>query len=577
MSTWQEQTLDASLIAAHVEHGVDELVARLLALRGITPEATEQYFFPSLKQLAKPNDLPGITSAVNRILSYIRTSKDQPPIVIFGDYDCDGISATAIMMTALNALKEGIATPFIPERLSEGYGMSDASVERLLRDHPGVKMVLTVDNGINSAEHIKKLHHSGVEVIVTDHHLADENLPIIRQYASALVNPKVDAPESLADLCGAGVAFMLANALVSTAKERGFYQGPPLGGPLLILAGLATITDIMPIKGQNRIIVSEALKRFRQLAPIGLLELFTRASKFAAPTLSTKDFGFVIGPRINAAGRVARCETALELLLETDREMARALAQRVDNYNTDRKQIESDMTQTAMAQIVEGAPAQVIWIPDGHQGVAGIVASRIMERCPGGPVAVIVGAHGSARAPNGFNVRTALSTASNALTRFGGHAQAGGFSVKDGMVEEFRKLFTDACALQKADIEAGGTSPDIVYYDAEVKGNELTISLAEEVHMMEPFGEGNEEPLFCIRGAYMNSVRTLGMDGKHLSIEFKDRSIPKAVWWAHGDMVEELRKNSSRPIDVLFHIEISDYGSRHVELRLVDLNWSEIK
>ena len=574
MSVWEEKTIDSALVDAHVDHGVDELVARLLALRGITPEATESYFFPSLKNLAKPQELPGVTSAVNRILSYIRTSNNQPPIVVFGDYDCDGISATAIMLTALNALKDGIAVPFIPDRLSEGYGMSEASIDRLLKEHPDVKLVLTVDNGINSSEHIKKFHHRGIEVVITDHHLADENLPILRQYASALVNPKVDAPEGLGDLCGAGVAFMLANALVSTAKERGFYKGPPLGGPLLILAGLATITDIMPIKGQNRIIVSEALKRFRQLAPIGLLELFLRASKYSSPTLSTKDFGFVIGPRINAAGRVARSETALELLLERDREMARALAMKVDNYNTDRKQIEGDMTQAAIEQIVEGAPAQIIHIPDGHQGVAGIVASRIMERCPGGPVAVVVGGHGSARAPNGFNVRTALSQASEVLTRFGGHAQAGGFSVKDGMIEEFRKLFTEACAQQKAEIEAGGTSPDISYFDATVKGNELTLSLVEQVKMMEPFGEGNEEPLFCIRGAYMNSVRTLGMDGKHLSIEFKDRSIPKAVWWAHGDMVEELRKNSSKPIDILFHIELSDYGTRHVELRLVDLNWA---
>lgn len=538
-----------------------DIIARLLAKRGITGEAAvDEFFSPSLRNLACPTDLPGISAAVETILAA------EGKVVVFGDYDCDGICATAIVVSCLKALRPSLdVAPFLPKRLEEGYGMSEASVARLLAEHPDVRLVVTVDNGINSVERVAELRARGVKVVVTDHHLPGETLPV----ADAVVNPKVAAPAALEGLCGAGVAFLLANALVSTAKERGLYEGPALGGPLLVLAGLATVTDIMPLVGQNRIIVSEALRRFRTWAPIGLRELLDRASRSGTVQLTTKDFGFTIGPRINAAGRIASGMEALELILSDDREIARELAHIVDLHNTERKAKEQVMTEAAFAKIVPGAAAQVIELPDGHLGVVGIVASRVMEHLGDTvPVCVVVGGHGSARAPDGINIRDAFEACKSVLTQYGGHAAAGGFSVAEGQVSRFREMLCDYCRRlpRPADGVRKVDEPDFW-----VDPSALTVDLAEWLTRMEPFGEGNPEPVFGIRGAVFADVRPLGAEGKHLQVSFRDRRIPRAVWWNHGDLVDSLRRASFLRRDIRFTVELSTYGERHVELRLVGI------
>ena len=550
------------------------LLAKLLELRGIRgEEEVERFFNPSLADLAKPDELPGVTEAVNAILSAVVCKRH---IVVFGDYDCDGVCATAILVRALEALGADVV-PFLPKRLTEGYGMSDASVARMKAECPNVDLVVTVDNGINSISQIFSLWKDGVDTVVTDHHLPSVNASgkLVLPNALAIVNPKVAAPAHLRELCGAAVAFLLSNALIARATERGLYDGTRIGGPLLVLAGLATVTDVMPVLGQNRILVAEALKRFRQLAPIGLRELFDRASRSTAVTLSSRDFGFLIGPRINAAGRVANGEEALELITTTDRELARAAAINIETRNTERKQVESKMTDEALEQArrYEGASALVINLPDGHQGVAGIVAARVMERT-GVPTGVIAGGHGSARAPQGYNLREALFACEKYLTRFGGHAAAAGFSVKEGMVDEFRGAFAAVCVEQAKAIAAdagAGTTETGLKFDLEADPSELTMTFAEELGKMEPFGEGNSEPVFLFRNAVPEDVRALGADSKHLSCTVGGM---KAVWWGRGDLVERL--HVAAPRDVAFKIEISTYGSPHVELRIVAMSGVEI-
>ena len=574
LNVWAEREAPAALVSALEAAGYSPLLARLLAARGIGAQEAGAYFAPSISSLAAPSELPGVDAAAEKILDFaLRGDR----IVVFGDYDCDGVCATAILLKAIGAVaKDGASPrPFLPERLSEGYGMNSASVSRMLAENPGVKLVVTVDNGINSIDEIAYLKERGVSVVVTDHHLPGEVLPA----ADALVNPKVAAPERLEGLCGAGVAFLIANALVNLAKARGAYTGPSVGGPLLVLAGLATVTDVMPLVGQNRIIVSEALRRFRSLAPLGLRELFERASRSVAPALTTKDFGFLIGPRINAAGRLASGMEALELVVSTDREEARELARRVDVRNAERKSIEQAMLDGALERIVPGAPAQVIDLPEGHQGVSGIVAARILERLassgdgPGPvPVCVVVGGHGSARAPEGYNVRDAFVASDEALDRYGGHAAAGGFSVKEGMVDRFRELFCAACAEQSVAIPSGERS--LARLDAWVTGADLTLELADWLQKMEPCGEANPEPLFGIRGVRFSEVRPLGAEGRHLVATFRDRSVPKAIWWNRGDRVEELRAHSAAAYDIVFTLEANDYMERHVEIRLVDVQAS---
>ena len=546
--------------------GLPEILLKLLEARGLSGADLERYLSPSLADLRAPEDLPGIAAAADVILGVATARKK---IVVFGDYDCDGVCATAILVKTLSAIAPAAPlAAFLPERLSEGYGMSDASVTRLLTEHPDVALVVTVDNGINSVAQIAALKARGIRVVVTDHHLPGEELPA----ADALVNPKVAAPAHFACLCGAGVAFLLANRLVAEAKARGLYDGPCVGGPLLVLAGLATVTDIMPLLGQNRILVSEALKRFRSWAPVGLCELYARAARNGADRMTSRDFGFLLGPRINAAGRLASGMDALELILETNRERVREYAMRIDHCNTERKSIEQRMTDEALAKVVPGAAAQVIDLPEGHPGVAGIVAARVLESLGEMvPVCVLAGGHGSARAPSGFNLREAFVACDAFLTTYGGHAAAGGFATKPGMVDAFRDAL---CAYAAARREEGALPPpEADTPELWIETQDISLGLAEAIERLEPFGEANAEPVFGIHNVCFTDMKPMGADGKHLSVTIASSSRAsrgglRAVWWGHGDLVDSLRAAGSVPHDIVFSLIVSDYGERHAELRL---------
>ena len=563
---------EEELVAA----GFSAVFARILASRGMRPGAAlDEYLDPALSRLAAPSLLPGAEEAAATILDAVSRRER---IVVFGDYDCDGICAAAIVATAVKAVAKGGPEPaiFIPDRLSEGYGMRGASVARMLRESPDAKLVVTVDNGIGSAAEVKALGERGVAVVVTDHHLPGDTIPA----AAAVVNPKVSAPPDLEGLCGAGVAFMVANALVSLAKRRGLYSGPSVGGPLLVLAGLATVVDVMPLVGQNRILVSEALRRFRSLAPVGLRELFDRASRTARQELDSKDFGFVLGPRINAAGRMASAMESLALVLAGDREEARSLAMRVDLRNQERRQAERAMLDAATPQVAAGAAAQVIEIPGGHLGVMGIVAARVLEALDEKtPVCVVVDGHGSARAPEGYNVRDALEASAAALESFGGHAAAAGFVVRPGALGDFKRLFCASCAGQAAKA-AALASESAGKVDAQVRIADVTEALADEISKMKPFGEGNEEPRLRACGVRLADARPVGADGRHLSVLVGDNPVRgclrtpplRAVWWGHGADAEGLRSQAHATFEVVFRVGVSDYGGRHVELAIEGLS-----
>ena len=540
-----------------MENRIREILKALLARRGISESDEESFLHPSLSGLASPEDLPGIADAAEEILSVVASKRK---IVVFGDYDCDGVCAVAILLKALSAIGADVVS-FLPDRLSEGYGMTDASVARMLASQPDVAMVVTVDNGINSVDQVRALRDRGIKVVVTDHHLPGDILPD----ADALVNPKVAAPAGLSDLCGSGVAFMLANRLVTDAKRRGLYSGPNVGGPLLVMAGLATVTDVMPLLGQNRILVAEALCRFNRCAPTGLRELHLRAARAGADRLSSKDFSHGLGPRMNAAGRMASAEDALALLMTDDREKAREMARVVDGRNVERKNVEQRMLDEAMSKIVPDAPAQVIDLPDGHQGVAGIVAARVMERLGETvPVCVVAAGHGSARSPEWINVRDALAACGDALDRFGGHAAAAGFAVKEGRMDDFRQAFCKACAT----CAAGATVQVEPEPDVWISPSDVTLELAEALQLLEPFGEGNPEPVFGMKDVLFSDARPVGADGRHLSLTLRSSGL-KAVFWNMGEKVEEFRATSATPRTIRFRLAVSTYIDRHVELHLV--------
>ena len=571
---WKEREVNGHNVEELEKAGESPLMARLLDLRGVTLSTLETFFNPSFKNLLPPGELPGIDAAVSTIIAAKRENKKT---IVFGDYDCDGISATAILVKTLDILEYDVH-PFLPRRMEEGYGMNERSVGRLLKEYPDVKLVVTVDNGINSVEETAFLRSKGIDVVVTDHHLPGDVLP-----DCPIVNPKVSSPKELAGLCGAGVAFMLANALILKAREEGLYNGGPISGPLMVLAGLATVTDIMPLRDQNRILVSEALKLFSKYAPLGLKELFNRVSRSSDSFITARDFGFVIGPRINASGRISDGSEALRLVLSKDREEARELARQVDLRNMERKGIEQDMVDAALLQIVKGAAAQVIVLPDGHQGVAGIVAARVLEKISDEsplsavPVAVLVGDHGSARAPEGYNVRDALAASSEALLRFGGHAAAAGFSLgncfalKCECIDLFRKLFTNACLAQAEAMFQGDEYENQV--DAWVTPNDMTIEFVDSFMRMEPFGEENPEPVFAFKNVCFSDVRVMGVEGRHLQLGFPGGL--RAVWWNKGSIAEELRSRSHLTSDVMFKASVSTYGDRHVELTILSVKTNQ--
>ena len=577
--TWRERRADETDEAraeAFRSAGLPPILARLLASRGVTEEGREAFLDPSLTRLARSDDLPGMTEAVQVILPFLHTKRK---IVVFGDYDADGVCASAILVTALRRLG-GNAEAFIPHRFGEGYGMTAASLERLWCEHADAALVVTVDNGISSPDEVAKLKVKGIQVVVTDHHLPGENLP----EADALVNPRVQSCPGSADLCGAGVAFFLASALAQAATEKGLYTGPKFSGPLLVLAGLATVADLVPLKEQNRILVAQSLAYFNRCAPCGLRELRDKAARSPA-ALTARDYGFLLAPRINAAGRMKTADVAFKLLVCTDedREGARQLASRIDGFNGERRGFEQTMFQEACAQIdkagEEDLQAVVAWDAGcvtgatkgqrWHLGVAGIVASRLLEHYHV-PAAVAVGETGSVRAPDGYNVHDALAAASEHLVRFGGHAAAGGFTVKPGAFEAFRAAFTTACAKQRKEHALDADARD---FDGWVEPGDLTPGLYADLRRLEPFGEGNPEPVFGLRGVTLREVRVMGVEGRHLSLAFVNRDVPRAIWWGHGGRAEDLRKHAARPYDVFFTLTTSGFDSAlpHLELRVVDL------
>ena len=542
------------------------IVERLLEKRGIGAEEREEFLDPSLARLARVDALPGVREAAEVILPFVR---DGRKIIVYGDYDCDGVCASAILVSGLRQLGAS-ADAFVPDRFTEGYGLTSAAIERLFAEHSDVGLVVTVDNGISSVREIADLKARGVAVVVTDHHLPGSELPA----ADALVNPRVAAAPGCADLCGAGVAFFLVGTLVQTAQAEGLYTGGKFAAPLLVLAGLATVADIMPLRGQNRILVAQSLANFWRCAPLGLKELMRSASRVATSAPNARDYGFLLSPRINATGRLESASLAYNLLMESDREVARNLAVRVNGINGRRQTEERELAFALQSQIASGRPACVARLEKGNTGVVGIVAARVMERL-GVPVAVAVGDTGSVRAPDGYNVRDALAAAEDALDRFGGHAAAGGFTVKEGRFEDFRRLFTEACAAQyaagrEAIERAKAVEPDLwLEPDQGFSPDDLTMELLDALTVLEPFGEGNPEPVFGLRGVRFSDARPIGAEGQHATFAFVNKAIPRAVWWNHGADVEAIRAHDV-PRDVLFTLMESDFGGDpHLELKLL--------
>ncbi len=487
--------------------GYGPLLARVLAARGLADPAKAAAFLGAGEPLSDPYLLKDMDKAVARIRQAVENGE---PIVVFGDYDVDGICATAILYEHLTSMGAQVRCK-LPSRDAGGYGISSEVLDGLAAK--GYTLVVTVDNGISAvaeAAHAKEL---GIDMVITDHHLPPDPMP----QAVAVVDPNRPDDESpFKPLCGAGVAFKLCAALEECDPAE-------LIEPFGELAAMGTIADVMPLTGENRTLVREGLAALRDTMRPGLQALL-EASGYTGRPITADTVSFGLAPRLNAAGRMDNAAVALKLLLCENEEQATGIAARLAEINTERQAAEQKIFAAAQAQLAAD-PARlrdrvIVVAGDGwHGGVIGIVASRLCEQY-GRPVIVITlqdgEGRGSGRAPAGFNLHAALAACSQYLIRYGGHAAAAGLTIEEENLPAFR------AALDRFAREAGpAPAPRTLALDAAVALSELSLPAVEELGRMAPFGSGNPQPLLLIRDAVVDGVWPLGSEGRHTRVRLR--------------------------------------------------------
>ncbi|MDX1501734.1 MAG: single-stranded-DNA-specific exonuclease RecJ [Thermoanaerobaculia bacterium] len=540
-----------SAAATLEREGLPAWQAAVLARRGVsTPDEARAFLEPSVDQLHDPLLLEGMAAAVARLVA-AREAGER--VALVGDYDVDGISATALLTAVFTAL--GLDTePILPHRLTEGYGFQEVHVERAAR--AGCSLVVTADCGTSSHDAIAAAATAGIEVIVTDHHLLRGEPP----HPAILINPQQPGCSyPFAELCGAGLAFKLATAFARAC-------GRPLDPHrLLRIACLGTICDLVPLTGENRVIAALGLAALPDTRSAGVRALLA-LSGVTAP-VGAGDVGFRIGPRINAAGRMAEPEPALELLLARDPLRATALAERLDAWNRERREAETAVVEEARERILAAPELPRFlaeWSPSWHKGVLGIAAGRLAKEFHRPAVLLQVEgdrATGSGRSIPGVHLFDFLSGWRDRYERYGGHAQAIGLSVPAASLGELRREWLEAAA---------EWDPDLLRrrfrYDARLDAAAIDFPLLEQVQRLAPFGIGNPRPLFRLGplepaapprrfGQGHGALRALAGDG--VSVELSG--------WGWGDRLEEI----AGPFEVLGRVELDRYLGRPI-VRLVD-------
>ena len=493
---------------------ISERFARILRLRGLDdPARVEEYLNPGLRYLAPPEQWPGMARAADILASGLKAGKK---LAVWGDYDADGVTSTALVRQVLGHYGYDVLW-HLPDRLSEGYGMNVAGVERLAAQ--GAQLLLTVDCGISDIQAVAHARELGMTVVVTDHHLPPESLP----EADVLCNPRLkDCP--CAALAGVGVTFFLMAALNARLASPG---KPRLDmRRTLDLVALGTLADLVDLEGQNRILVKNGLLVLAEASRPGVSELKAVSGYSPLAMMGAAQVVFSLAPRINAAGRMASAETALDLLCAGDCHSAAVLAQKLDGYNTARRQEEDRITEEAMAQAESSLdePALVIVGSSWKQGVIGIVASRLVEKYHK-PVIILCEdgdtLKGSGRSISAFDLHGGLAHCAGELLAYGGHRMAAGLRVHPDNLEKFRKHFMEVVR------EALGPDPvpAVQLIDDELDFRAASdFTFLKELELMQPFGMGNPEPVFQSPPLLVRSRRLFGPLKNHVALELRDES-----------------------------------------------------
>ena len=542
---------------------ISSVLAKVLINRGIrTPGEVKDFFSGGITNLSDPFELPGMSAAVARIKAAFHRNET---VLVHGDYDTDGLTATSIMVHALRAMGMDVHY-FIPNRMTDGYGFNPPSVD--FAGKRGAKLIITVDCGITAFDAVAASKEKGMDVIITDHHEPARKSAVNDEFllpdAVAVVNPKLNTQNpALSVLSGAGIAFKVVQALAMD-------DALPLSGDdslsLLDLAALGTLADVVPLTGENRIILREGMRHIQDAHRRGIRSLI-EVSGLRDRELRAGLLSFSLVPRINASGRIGDSGEVINLFLSDSDEETLSIAEKLDRTNTERQRIEEETYQEALAQLREkGHDAAVVLAGKGwHAGVIGIVASRIMEKCyrPTFILTLENGvAKGSARSIPAFDLYNGLSACSNLLITFGGHRQAAGLKLKESDIARFEEKMN---AVVRDTLQADDFMPTIEI-DTEVALYDVNTGLVRELSLLEPLGSGNPEPLLGARRLDVLNPKVVGKN--HLKMRLKQRALSfDAIGFDMGSLIEHL--SSSLPVDAAFAPTINEWnGNKYLQLNL---------
>ena len=550
---WNLGQPESGAVNALVGCGYAPLTAMILSARGIDTPAKANEYLSCSKQLYDPFLMTDMDLAAARVnLAMQRGEK----IAVFGDYDVDGITATCLLTSFLRQQGADVVS-YIPGRLEEGYGLNPIAINQLHQE--GVKLIITVDCGITAVEEALLCRELGIDLVITDHHECKDILP----EAIAVVDPhRPDGGYPHKNLSGVGVAFKLAAAL--SGDQQAVLE------EYADMVCLGTVADVMLLQGENRVFVSRGLESLRNTRRPGIAALM-RESGCAQDTVSASAIGFMLAPRINAAGRMGQIDLAIELFLTSNPQKASSLAQALCDLNRQRQNVESGIYDQAVAMLPEGKTPEAIVLADEtwHQGVVGIVASRIAEEfcCPTFLIC-LDGEHGkaSSRSFGGFNLFSSLTSLSYLLESYGGHELAAGFTISRSQIPAFREAICELAAAYYSD-DTPRTCIDI---DCAIEPELLTIRGIESLNQLEPTGNGCPKPVLMMKKLTVERIQMVG-GGKHMRLRLRNgRAAINAIYFSASPETVSIRQGDV--VDVAFNPQINEFrGERSVQMNILDI------
>ncbi len=535
-------------------------VLSLLCQRGLTePADIQNYLDTSLAQLEDPASMADMDVAVGRLTQALEKHER---VVVYGDYDVDGVCSTTVLVEFLNEL--GVTVDYyIPDRKTEGYGVNDDAVAEIAKR---ADLLITTDCGITATGPLTLARDSGIDVIVVDHHQVPEELPP----AVALLDPhRPDCSFPFKGLCAAGVAFMLTIALRRSLREQGHFTTRPQPDlrRYLDVVAVATVADMVPLQGNNRVLVAAGLRQMALQQRPGLNALMA-VSKIEPRQINASDLGFRLGPRINARGRLDHAGAGVELLLTSDLQRAKELAEILDQANLHRRELEKETVELAITRVEEQSldarATLVLYDAQWHPGILGLVASRLARRFCRPAVVIGEGGKGSARSIDGVNIHAAMSCAAEHTERFGGHPAAAGLTILPENIPAFHETLEQAVQEQKgAPPFTASLAPDL-----ELDPGSLDLAMVDELDQLAPFGQKNPEPLFLSKGLPVQSRRVVGQT--HLKLVL-GQARHDAIAFGLGEHLHTLGSH----VDVLYRIERNVFrGNETLQLKVEDLRSS---